>query len=253
MSCEFEGGLRESGTVLIVEDEHDLAEEIAQALVVAGIRAEICGDFDSAVAHVADCRPRLILLDQRLREVDALLRLPELRRYTAAPIVFLTGNRNEADRVTGLDLGADDFLLKPIALRELVARVGAHLRRTAASVSPAATAPATTRTLATLSPVGASGWCIDRSDCRLYRPNGEAVPLSMLEFELLAILAAQPGVSFDRDALSKRLLRRKHWPQDRALDNLVHRIRRKIGHLRHDEVIGTVRSRGYVFRGFPDR
>lgn len=189
-----------------------------------------------------------ILLDQWLGVVNALPLLPRLRRHCAAPIVFLSGTHCETDRVAGLELGADDYLVKPISVRELVARVRAHLRRRDPAVPPTRVATPDAATPPTSS-VGA--WRIDRQECRVYRPDGSVVPLSLIEFNLLACLAAQPGVAMDRMALSHRVLGRDYWTQDRALDNLVHRIRRKFGDLGHDELIGAERNRGYVFRGFP--
>lgn len=231
--------------ILLMDDDEDLVAELTGAFTAVGMDARGVGDFAGAMEIVETWQPDLIVLDQRLGTVDTLLMVPELRAATSVPIVILTGNRDEADRIIGLELGADDFLVKPIARRELVARVRAHLRR-ASRDEAAGGAKA-----GDAAEGKAAAWQMDRVSRRLFRPSGEAVPLTMLEFELLAKLAETPGEPFDRDVLMRDIMSRPHWAQDRSLDNLVHRIRRKIGRGEGGEVISSIRNKGYAFRGFP--
>lgn len=222
-------------SILLIEDDPILSGELVDTFTDHGIEARAIANWSDALALLEQFQPDLILLDQRLGAVDTLMMIPALRHLTAAPILFLTGNRNEADRVIGLELGADDFLLKPIAGRELVARVRAHLRR------------------ATRLPVNASGeWKILEMERRLLRPDGTPVPLTAAEFALLALMAAQPGVPIDRDTLTQEVLKRPYRAEDRSLDNLVHQIRRKLGRRGAGEVISAIRNQGYAFSGFPD-
>lgn len=222
-------------SILLIEDDPILSGELVDTFSDHGIEARTIANWPDALALLEQFQPDLILLDQRLGAVDTLMMIPALRNLTAAPILFLTGNRNEADRVIGLELGADDFLLKPIAGRELVARVRAHLRR------------------ATRLPVNASGeWRILEVERRLLRPDGTPVPLTAAEFALLAMMAGQPGVPIDRDTLTQEVLKRPYRAEDRSLDNLVHQIRRKLGRRGAGEVISAIRNQGYVFSGFPD-
>lgn len=221
--------------ILLIEDDAILSGELVEIFEDHGIHARAIGDWPAALKHLEEHQPDLILLDQRLGTVDTLMMLPALRNLTAAPILFLTGNRNEADRVIGLELGADDFLLKPIAGRELVARVRAHLRRAMRAV-----------------PHATGEWRMLETERRLLRPDGTPVPLTAAEFTLLAIMAAQPGVPIDRDTLTQQVLRRPFRAEDRALDNLVHQIRRKLGRRGAGEVISAVRNQGYAFSGFPE-
>ena len=221
--------------ILLIEDDAILSGELVEIFEDHGIHAHAIGDWPAALKHLEEHQADLILLDQRLGTVDTLMMLPALRNLTAAPILFLTGNRNEADRVIGLELGADDFLLKPIAGRELVARVRAHLRRAMRTTSPVA-----------------GEWRMLETERRLLRPDGTAVPLTAAEFTLLAIMAAQPGVPIDRETLTQQVLRRSFRAEDRALDNLVHQIRRKLGRRGAGEVISAVRNQGYAFSGFPE-
>jgi DNA-binding response OmpR family regulator len=222
-------------SILLIEDDPILSGELVDTFGDHGIQARAIDNWPAALKLLEVYQPDLILLDQRLGSVDTLMMLPALRNLTAAPILFLTGNRNEADRVIGLELGADDFLLKPIAGRELVARVRAHLRRVIRR------------------PANAGGeWKILEAERRLLRPDGTPVPLTAAEFALLAIMAAQPGVPIDRDTLTQEVLRRPFRAEDRSLDNLVHQIRRKLGRRGAGEVISAVRNQGYAFSGFPE-
>lgn len=223
-------------SLLLIEDDTALSGELADTFADHGMQARTAATWQEALAALEAEQPDLILLDQRLGTFDTLLMLPQLRQITAAPVIFLTGNQAEADRVIGLELGADDFLLKPIAGRELVARVRAHLRRAQRAQAGA--------------PAGQ--WRIAEAERRLFRPDGSVVPLTAAEFSLLAILAAQPGQPMDRDTLTQEVLRRPYRAEDRSLDNLVHQIRRKLGRRGASEVITAVRNQGYAFSGFPD-
>ena len=224
-------------TVLVVEDDDVLAAEIAEAFTDHGIHPVPIGTWPAMSDYLAaNPRPDLILLDQRLGAVNALTQLPDLRKINDVPVVFLTGNRTEMDRVIGLELGADDFLLKPIAIRELVARVRAHLRRNQRAVSNG----------------HAEGWRLQTTERKLYRPDGSVVPLTGGEFNLLAVLMASPGEVVERAALSQQVLHRPYFPDDRSLDNMVHIIRRKCGSTETARIIGSSRNIGYVFTGFPE-
>ncbi|MGG5810994.1 response regulator transcription factor [Falsiroseomonas sp. CW058] len=241
--AEIEGPERQ---VLIVEDDESLAEEMAITLTDYGLLARQAHSWDAALSAVATAEPDLIVLDQRLGRVDTLPRISELRGLTGVPIVVLTGNRVETDRIVALEIGADDFVLKPISGRELVARIRAHLRRATALSRPAVPPPLPAPPAASAD----QGWHLSRSGRELRRPDGSPVPLTAAEFDLLALLAELPGRPVDRDTLSQRVLRRGWRPDDRALDNLVMQLRRKVGE-GGERMIAAVRSQGYAFTGFP--
>ena len=221
--------------IMLIDDDVVLLNEMSETFQDNGINCRSCDNWTTALEMLESWRPDLIVLDQRLGAVDTLLLLPNMRQLTSAPVLFLTGSRSEADRVIGLELGADDFLLKPISGRELVARVRAHLRRTQAVPAASSTGE----------------WHIVQAERKVVRPDGTAVPLTSTEFELLSVLVASQGTPIDRETLSRKVLHRSAQAEDRALDNLVHHIRRKFAVSGASEIIASVRNVGYVFRGYP--
>lgn len=224
-------------TILIVEDDADLNEEMAIALQNHGMVPIVALDWDRCIRTIESTPLDAIVLDQRLDRVDAVARLPLLRVLTPAPILVLTGNRAETDRILALETGADDFLLKPISGRELVARLRAHLRRRAEDANP--NTPDRPR------------WQLSLSARLLRDPKGEAVPLTGTEFALLACLIETPGQPVSRDTLTRRLLGRPWRPEERAIDNLVLHLRQKFGPGGSRSIV-TVRNQGYAFTGFPE-
>jgi two-component system OmpR family response regulator len=227
-------------TVLIVEDNLTLAEEMAEALGAYGIKADVAGGWWELMERMKISQPDLILLDQRLGEVNALHHLAELRTKVTVPILVVTANREEVDRVIGLELGADDCLLKPISGRELAARVRAHLRRDERRG----------RVMA-LTERDVPSWKLSEVERRLRRPDGSVVDLTAAELDLLVILARRPGEAVSRADLTRQIFKREYQAQDRSMDALIFRLRRKICRDNRTDCIVSVRNGGYVFVGFP--
>ena len=223
-------------TALVVDDDEAMLQEISQALEQNGIACKTCADWRSAISTLEDWKPDLIVLDQRLGSFDTLLHVPTIRDLSSATILFLTAVHNEVDRVIGLEIGADDFLLKPISSRELVARVRVHLR--------SRNAPGRIQT--------AGRWRIEPTQRCVYRPDGTVVQFTAAEFSLLQVLAAQPGTTIGRDTLSREVLGRPHKAADRSLDTLVCQTRKKLGSKDKQGLIVSVRNAGYAFRGFAE-
>jgi DNA-binding response OmpR family regulator len=229
------GGAVPEFSVLVVDDDIGMAEALLETFRYYGFIASHAADWQSTLDLLRIQRFDLIVLDQCLGRVDTVVRLPELRGLTTAPVIVLSGNQLEADRIVSLEMGADDFLVKPISGREIVARVRAHLRRTACW--PVQAAPQ-------------QAWRIAATDRRLYRPDGATVPLTAAEFTLLEYLAKAPGQATDRDTLTQQVLNRPYRAEDRSIDNLVYQLRQKIGQAGGGEVIVAMRSKGYAFTGF---
>lgn len=223
--------------VLLADDERELTDEMAAYLQRYGLRTLVANSFQAALAILDTHRPDAIILDQRLGPVDTLPHLPELRARTDAPILIVTGNREETDRVLGLELGADDFLVKPVSGRELVARLRARIRRPG---NAAAAPPRRDR------------WRLQPVERRLLRPDGTVLDLTTAEFDLLAVMASQPGEVQTREALTQLVFRRPWRPGDRAVDNAVLHLRQKLAPELGERCIVTIRQVGYVFIGFPN-
>ena len=179
----------------------------------------------------------LITLDLSLGKENGLDLAREIRKDHNIPIIMLTGKGDMTDRVVGLELGADDYLAKPFALRELVARVRAVLRRTAAP-GPAGTGQQYLF----------EGWIFDVDQRSLKRENGEEQDLTTSEFNLLEALVKRPHRILSRDDIMD-LLKGHDWsPLDRSIDNLIARLRKKVERdPEQPRLIKTVRGVGYTF------
>lgn len=240
--------------VMIADDEVDLTDEICDYLSRYGIQPVAVNNFADAMKVLTTRHIDAIVLDQRFGPVDTLPLLPTLRAVTSAPILIHTGNREETDRVLGLELGADDFLLKPVSGRELVARLRARLR----TIPPRLPAPANgpqpapvQMALPIPAPPTEAGWRVVATERRVYRPDGTPLRLTTAEFDTLSALAAKPGDVRSREELTKMVFRRTWRPGDRAVDNAVLHLRQKLAQDLGEGCIVTVRQMGYVFTGFP--
>jgi len=171
-------------TVLVVEDELEIARIVRDYLQHAGFEVIVVGDGGSAVASVRSARPDLLVLDLGLPGTDGLDVAREVRRWSETPIVMLTARGDESDRIVGLELGADDYVVKPFSPKELVARVRAVLRRTRATQRGDEV-------------IRVADVEIDTAKMRV-TVAGEAVELTPTEFQLLAALAREPGRVFTR-------------------------------------------------------
>ena len=214
----------EMALVLIVEDERSLAESLELFLRSQGFRTERAHDGEAALTLFRAARPDLVLLDVMLPKLDGLEVLKRIRAETKTPVIMLTAKAEEIDKLLGLGLGADDYLVKPFSIEELLARVRAHLRR----VNPAVTGEVRVADL------------VMNLDGRESFRDGRRVELSAKEFELLELFARSPGKVFNRFEIEEKV-----WPEytggSNVVDVYVRYLRRKLGH----ERIETVRGAGY--------
>ncbi|HEX7118799.1 MAG TPA: response regulator transcription factor [Longimicrobiales bacterium] len=224
--------------ILVVEDEPDVAGLVAYSLASAGYRVETAGDGVVAASAISRERPDLIVLDLMLPGRSGFEILSDLRSAprpeTAVPVVVLSARRDEADRVEGLERGADDYVTKPFSPRELVLRVAAVLRR--------AKAPPLEETGRLLR----GGPIRVDTDTREVAVEGRPVPLTPTEYRLLTVLLERSG-----RAQSRRALLEAAWDvhvaiDTRTVDIHVLRLRRKLGAA--GRWIETVRGHGYRFR-----
>ena len=221
-------------TVLVVEDEMEIARVVRDYLVRAGFDVIVVGDADSALASVRSARPDLLVLDLGLPGRDGLDVAREVRRRSDTPIVMLTARGDEADRIVGLELGADDYVVKPFSPRELVARVRAVMRRSSAAGG-------------TDEVVKAADVEIDTGRMRV-RVGRRAVELTPTEFQLLLTLAREPGRVFTRSQLLDAVHGVAIESYERAIDAHVKNIRRKVEtDPRAPRYLQTVHGVGYRF------
>jgi len=201
-------------TVLVVEDELEIARVVRDYLQHAGFEVIVVGDGGSAVASVRSARPDLLVLDLGLPGTDGLDVAREVRRWSETPIVMLTARGDESDRIVGLELGADDYVVKPFSPKELVARVRAVLRRTRATQRGDEV-------------IRVADVEINTAKMRV-TVAGEAVELTPTEFQLLAALAREPGRVFTRAQLLDAVHGVAIESYERAIDAHVKNLRRKI-------------------------
>jgi DNA-binding response OmpR family regulator len=211
--------------ILVVEDDDGIAEPLEEGLVREGFEVE---RVSTGAAALAASTPDVVLLDLGLPDVDGYSVCRQMRARSSVPILVVTAKGAEVDRVIGLELGADDYIVKPFGLRELVARIRAVLRRTNEL------------------PVGDNqvqvlgGLVVDRRTRRVL-VHGEEVTLSPKEFDLLALLAVDPGAVVTRQTILEEVWDPHWYGPTKTVDVHVASLRRKLG---HPEWVETVRRVG---------
>lgn len=225
--------------ILIVEDEEVSRAVLSAYLGREGYHITEAADGDEMDAAMARRRFDLVLLDINLPGRDGLSLLRELRARSEMGIILVTAKSDAVDRVVGLELGADDYVVKPYEQRELLARVKNILRRvTRAARNDDDTLPVH----------HFEGWRLDVGRRLLVDPQGRDVPLTTGEFNLLATLVGQPQRVFSRDRLLDAVSSREWSPSDRSIDVLIGRLRKKIERdPRQPRLLVSVRNVGYVF------
>ncbi|MBI2238189.1 MAG: response regulator transcription factor [Actinobacteria bacterium] len=223
-------------TVLVVDDEEAIAEAVRARLESEGFRVVVAHDGPQAIEVCNEVRPDLVVLDLMLPGMDGLEVCKEIQRRQWTPVLMLTARTEEADKVAGFAVGADDYLTKPFSLRELAVRVKAILRR----VDRIRSLPAT-------EPVVRGALTVDPQRRRV-TVDGAEVALTPLEFEILLTLARDPGVVFTREQLMDRVWGYRDYAGGRVVDSHVARIRRKLGEDGGEpRFIRTVHGVGYAF------
>jgi len=223
-----------SKTVLVIDDEPKIADLCRDYLRAAGYGVLTAGDGPDGLALARREHPDLVVLDLMLPGMDGLDVCRALRRDGSVPIIMLTARVDESDRLVGLELGADDYLTKPFSPRELVARVRTVLRRAGGAATPAEV-------------IRAGELSLDRTRFKVNLPDRE-VTLTPTEFEILAVMAAQPGRVFSRAQLLTAAHGIAFESYERAIDSHIRNLRRKL-QLDADgpEYIQTVHGVGYKF------
>jgi two-component system, OmpR family, response regulator len=217
----------DKGTIIVVEDEVNIAELVSMYLERDGFRVRIAATGEAGLAAIAEHRPRLVLLDVGLPDVDGLELCRQIRASSTVPVIFLTARDSEVDRVVGLELGGDDYVTKPFSPAELVARVKAVLRRAEGAPAPEVTQ---------------AGRVTVDAGRREAQIDGTAIELTTKEFDLLRYLAERPGLALSRQQILDGVWGFDWYGDPRTVDVHIAQVRKKLG----DAVtITTVRGVGY--------
>jgi two-component system OmpR family response regulator len=229
--------------ILIVDDDRAIRELIATYLEKNGIRVSLAGNGREMRAVLEGGAPDLIVLDLMLPGEDGLVLCRELRagKLRTVPVLMLTARSEETDRIVGLEMGADDYLAKPFAVRELLARIRSVLRRTR-MLPPGMQVSETAQLL------GFGDWRLDTTARHLLDAEGTMVALSGAEYRLLRVFLDHPQRVLTREQLLNLTQGRQSDPFDRSIDLLVSRLRQRLNDVaREPRYIKTLRSEGYVF------
>jgi DNA-binding response OmpR family regulator len=230
------------GSVLLIEDDPDVLRIVRDRLLAAGYHVVGCDTGERGLTLVEEQHFDAIVLDVGLPGIDGFSVLRSIRADgNRVPVMLLTAAGDETDRVLGLEMGADDYVVKPFSPRELLARVRAVLRRVAPT--PTSTAPITSGSALTFGDI-----VIDTA-ARVVTVRGEVIALTSRSFDLLAFLSARPGTTFSREELLQHVWKSEpDWQTAATVTEHVHRLRRQIednpDSPRH---LITVRGNGYRF------
>jgi DNA-binding response OmpR family regulator len=229
--------MSDAQTILLVDDEDSVQKLLAYPLERDGYQVLPARDGEEALARFAQEHVDLVVLDLMLPRLDGLEVCRRLRAQSSVPIIMLTARGDELDKVTGLELGADDYITKPFSIREFRSRVRALLRRAAAPRhDPRREAV-----------IAADGLTIDLA-ARTVEREGRLVALTYVEFELLRVLVSNQGRAFTRQELLEELWGGSEYRDPRTIDVHVRHLREKLEHdPKEPQLIVTVRSVGYRF------
>ena len=227
--------------ILIVEDDERLAELTKDYLESNGLTVSIEGDGSRAIERIKEEQPDLVVLDLMLSGEDGLAVCRIVRPYYSGPILMLTARTEDLDQVLGLEMGADDYVAKPVRPRVLLARIRALLRRSAeASSTEEKNADSSHRLI--------FGDLVVDSAMREAWLAGVPIDLTSAEFDLLWLLSSNAGRVLTREEIFNKLRGIEYDGQDRSFDVRISRIRPKVGDdPDHPKRIKTVRSKGYLF------
>lgn len=222
-------------TILVVEDEQDIATIIDFNLKRSGFDTLMAYDGPAGLKLALENAPDLILLDVMLPGMDGFEICRRVREKSQVPIIMLTAREEESDKILGLELGADDYVTKPFSNRELIARIKANMRRFSADKVPQEKTDA------------GVGLSISEEDTAVYK-DGKPIDLSVREFDILSYLAAEPGRVVSREELMEKVWGFEYYGDLRAVDVAIRRLREKIeDEPAQPKYIITKRGLGYYF------
>ncbi|GAL03621.1 TorCAD operon transcriptional regulatory protein TorR [Photobacterium aphoticum] len=226
--------MTEQKTILVVDDSEEIRDALSAYLFRSGFTVITAADGEAMWQHMQHVTPHLIILDIMLPGDDGLTLCSQIRQHSHVPIIMLTAVCDEADRVAGLEIGADDYITKTFSPRELLARIKALLRRSHYHAQQ----PLNRK-------IGFLSWTFDRVKRQLIHHNGEVVHLSGTDFSLLSLLLQSPNQVISRDQIAQCMWGRDAEPMERGIDVQISRVRKHL-HDHERALILTVRNKGYM-------
>ncbi|MGL5948760.1 MAG: response regulator transcription factor [Aeromonas sp.] len=228
-----------SKQLLVVDDDQEIRELLHEYLTRAGFVVELAEDGRAMHHTLRHYQPDLIILDIMMPGDDGFTLCQQIRRDSHVPIIMLTAASDEADRVIGLELGADDYIAKPFSPRELQARIKALLRRAEFRLPEKEKEPSRCLRFA--------DWTFDTLRQQLRHYDGSTLDLSGSDALLLNLFLQQPGVVLDRDTICDATRGRESLPMERGIDVQISRLRQKLGdNGKSPKLIKTIRGSGYM-------
>jgi len=232
--------MNQDASILVVDDDAVICNILNRYLTAAGYRVKTASNGEEMYQRIKLHSPDLIILDLKMPGKHGLELARELRKNSDVGIIILTGSEETVDRIVGLELGADDYIPKPFAERELLARVRSVLRR----VMQTGNAPGSSD----MSVAKFSDWTLDLAAHELRSPAGKEVQLTSYEFQILETLVRNANRVLSRDKIMENLTGRDWIPTDRSVDVLMGKLRKKIEKDPHKpDLIKTIRGAGYKF------
>lgn len=237
--------MSKNGRVLIVDDDPRICRTISRYLEVEGYSVKYCGNSTVATELLRTFLPDLVLLDLNLPDGNGLDIARTIRSFSNIGIIVISGTIEQVDKILSLELGADDFLSKPLNLREVLARIRTVMRRTKLHQELA-----TSEALPAARVITFDGWTLNLNNHELTSPQGELVPLTSHEFKFLSLLANNSNRVLNRDQILESLGQKQWSPLDRSIDVMIGKLRRKLSSVEKDyNPILTIRGEGYKFVG----
>lgn len=226
--------------ILVVDDDQSIRELLSEYLTKMGFSVNSAADGIEMALQLKISQPDLIILDVMMPGDDGFVLCQRVRQESNVPIIMLTANSDEVDRVLGLEIGADDYMAKPFSPRELLARVKALLRRSAFHQE---TVPATKPRY-----IQFAGWKLDTLQHSLSSDEHEALSLTGADFQLLMLFLDNPNQVISRDRICQALHGRNAFANERGIDVHLSRLRQNLGDdAKSPQIIKTLRGAGYVW------
>ena len=236
------------GTILAIDDDHNLQLVMSQYLESEGYKVTTANKVTEALEKIEGVHTDVILLDLGLPDGEGLSLIAQLKSKSEAAIIIVSGKTDTTEKIICLEMGADDYITKPFEMRELSARIKAVTRRSSSTEASKPVSDQNNKQRDKI--VFEDGWCLDRHQYQVFRPDEESADLTTGEFQLLEALVMSPNRALSRERLFELTRDGDYDVYDRAIDIQIARLRKKLNDdIDSPKLIKTVRGVGYMFSG----